>query len=255
MLRFALAAALLSASAFAGIPNKAQEKNDIPDWTITGWETTTCCCKDICPCRFNEKPTHMECESTISIHIDNGKYGDTKLEDVNLILVSRGFDTTGNGKGWNKVYIDKRATPEQQKAIGGILMTMVQSFKPESAELVFGKEQRGVKLAEMTFKKSKDGLLREIDAPGICSVKARLAKVPGADRPVYIIGVLTEFSPIFYPAAEVIARVMAPEVTFDHPEHHRAEVEDFTLTKQDIVTKKIGFQSYTGTGACLPGLR
>jgi hypothetical protein len=249
MIKLALVAALLGASAIGTFPNKGQDKNAIPDWTITGWETTTCCCKDICPCRFNEKPTHMECESTISIHIDSGKFGDTKLEDVNFILVGRGFDTTG-AKGWNKIYMDKRATPEQQKAIGGILATIISSYKPDTAALVFGAEQRGMKLTEMTFKKSKDGLVREIEAPGVCHVKARLAKVPGSDKPAYIVGVLTEFSPIFYPAAEVMARVMAPEVAFDHPEHHRAEVEDFTLTKHDVVNKKIGFQPYTGTGSC-----
>ncbi len=231
-------------------PPKSQEKDTGPNWKISGWETTTCCCKDICPCRFNEKPTHMECESTISIHVDKGAVGETKLDDMNFILVSRGFDTTG-GKGWTKVYVDKRATPEQQKAIGAILTTIVSSYKPATAALVFGQEQRGMKLAAMTFKKSSDGLVREIDAPGICKVRARIAKVPGSNEPVRILGVLTEFSPIFYPAAEVMARVIAPEVMFDHPEHHRAEVEDFTLTKQDVATRKIGFQSYTGGGACL----
>ena len=234
-------------------PNKVA-KQAVPDWKISGWETTTCCCNDICPCRMNEKPTHNECESTISIHIDKGTYGETKLDDVNFILVGRGFDTTGS-PGWNKVYIDKRATEEQHRAIGGILQTFISSFKPETAALVFGKEQRGIKATEMTFKKSKDGLIREIDVPGVCKVKARIAKVPGSNEPVHIIGVLTEFSPIFYPAVEVIAKVMSPEVTFDHPEHHRAEVEDFTLTKQDVVNKKIGFQSYTGTGGCILNTR
>jgi len=254
MLRFALAAALLSASAFGGSPKVGQEKNEIPDWTITGWETTTCCCKDICPCRFNEKPTHMECEATISIHLDSGKYGDTKLDDVNMILVSRvrhHRERQGLEQGLHRQTGDP-GTAESHRRHPDDDDQLVQAGDPE---LVYGKEQRGVKLTEMTFKKSKDGLTREIDAPGICSVKARIAKVPGSDKPVYIVGVLTEFSPIFYPAAEVMAHVMAPEVVFDHPDHHRAEVEDFTLTKQDVVSKKIGFQSYTGTGACLPGTR
>src|ERR1051325_5108882 len=139
-----IAMALISCAPFAaadGPKSKAQDNG--PDWTLTGWETTTCCCNDICPCRVNERPTHGECEATISVHIDKGMYGDTKLDGVNFILVSRGLEATD--KGWNKVYIDKRATPEQQKAIGGVLTTIISSYKPETASLVFGKESRGVK--------------------------------------------------------------------------------------------------------------
>jgi len=85
---------------------KTAEEN----WKISGWETTTCCCNDICPCRYNEKPTHMECESIIAIHVDKGQYGKTRLDNVNFILIGRGFDE--NSKGWNKIYFDQKVTPE-----------------------------------------------------------------------------------------------------------------------------------------------
>ena len=98
-------------------PNK-QAKG--PDWTITGWEVTTCCCNDICPCRFNEKPTNMECESFVSVHIDKGMYGTTKLSDVNFIIVSRGLTFDGT-KGWSKIYFDDNVSMEEQKAVGGNL--------------------------------------------------------------------------------------------------------------------------------------
>lgn len=231
-----------------GAPSKAQTE----DWKISGWETTTCCCKDICPCRFNEKPTHMECEATISIHIDKGNYGATKLDGANFIVVGRGFDFTG-GKGWNKIYFDKKTSPEQQKAIGGVLTSMISSYKTETAATVYGAEMKGMTTCDMTFTKSKDGLVREVNAPGVCHIKARLGKVPGSKMPMHVMDVLTEFSPIFYPAAEVMAMVDS-QVGFDHPEHHRAEVEDFTLTRDDYASKRIGFQAYTGKGGCLlPG--
>ena len=105
----------------------------------------------------------------------------------------------------------------------------------------------------MTFRSLNGGMVREVDCPGVVKVRARLAKVPGAKEPVKLLGVLTVFSPIFYPAAEVQARAIEPEVKFDHPEHHRAEVEQFTLTRKDVLSKKIGFQAFTGGGACLLG--
>jgi hypothetical protein len=93
-----------------------------------------------------------------------------------------------------------------------------------------------------------------VDCPGVVKVRARLAKVPGAKEPMKLLGALTVFSPIFYPAAEVQARAIEPEVKFDHPEHHRAEVEQFTLTRNDVLSKKIGFQAFTGSGgSCLMG--
>lgn len=220
------------------------------DWKVSGWETTTCCCNDICPCRYNEKPTHMECESTISVHIDRGHYGATKLDGVNFILLGRGFDFTGS-KGWNKVYVDQKATPEQQKAVGGVLAGIVSSYKPEVAQRVFGAEGRGMQTVAMTFTKSSDGMLREVDAPGVCHVKARLGRIPGSTQPVHIVGVFTEFAPTFYPAAAGEAEVDPAAAAFDHPQHHRAEVEDFTITREDYASHRLGFQNYNGQGGCL----
>src|SRR5579872_3866494 len=116
---------------------KTAEEN----WKISGWETTTCCCNDICPCRYNEKPTHMECESIIAIHVDKGQYGKTRLDNVNFILIGRGFDE--NSKGWNKIYFDQKVTPEQQKAIGGVLTSIVSSYKPAVGQKIFGADGKG----------------------------------------------------------------------------------------------------------------
>src|SRR5437879_2479489 len=84
-----IAIGALALPALAG-PQKSKQAS--PDWQIAGWEVTTCCCNDICPCRFNEKPTHMECEGIIAVHIDKGHYGSTKLSDVNFIITGRSFD-------------------------------------------------------------------------------------------------------------------------------------------------------------------
>lgn len=243
---------MLLTLALLGGPARGAAAMNAPgvDWKISGWETTTCCCTDICPCRFNEKPTHMECEGIIGIHVDKGNYGATKLDGANFILTSRGFDFTG-GKGWSKIYVDRKITPAQQKGIIGVLTSMISSYKPETAKKLFGEENRGLKAVAMTFTKSSNGLVREVNAPGVLHVRARLGKVPGSKMPMHVMDVLTEFSPIFYPAAEVAASVITAEVPFDHPEHHRAEVEDFTLTRADYATRRIGFQAYNGKGGCL----
>ncbi len=235
----------LSLPALGGLQ---KAKKSAPDWRIAGWEVTTCCCNDICPCRFNEKPTHMECEGIMAIHIDKGHYGSTNLSDVNFIVTGRSFDDAG--KGWNRIYFDKKASTAEQKAVGGIMASMASSYKPDVAKKVFGEESRGVKVIPMTFTKSPNGLVREIKAPGVCDVRARIGKVPTSKKPTQITGVLTEFSPVYHPAAGIKATA-DKDVGFDHPEHHRAEVEDFVLTRDAYLSRKIGFQSYTGRGGCL----
>jgi hypothetical protein len=241
----------LVGSASTGVPARAADPPSTPaqDWRISGWEVTTCCCNDICPCRYNEKPTHMECEGIISIHVEKGYFGKTRLDNVNFILVSRGFDE--NGPGWNKLYIDEKATPAQQQAVGGLMTSIASSYKPAVAQKLFGAESRGMKSVAMTFTRSQDGRVREVDAPGVVHVNARLGKVPTSKTPMHIEGVFTEFSPIFYPAAGIDARADTSEVPFDHPVHHRAEVEEFTLTRKDVMSRHIGFQLYDGRGGCL----
>src|SRR5947208_15176920 len=154
-MRILFVTALLAGISIAatGAPNPQASKG--PDWQIAGWEVTTCCCNDICPCRFNEKPTHMECEGIIAIHIDKGFYGATKLSDVNFIITGRSFDDAG--KGWNKIYFDKKMSPAAQKAVGGIAESMVASYKPAVAKKVFGEENGGAKVIAMTFTKSHGG--------------------------------------------------------------------------------------------------
>src|ERR1043165_6956207 len=88
--------------------------------------------------------------------------------------ISRGFDE--NGPGWNNLCIDEKATPAQQQAIGGLMTSIGSSYKPAVAQKLFEAEARGMKHVAMTFIRSRDGMVREVDTPGVVHVKARLGK-------------------------------------------------------------------------------
>lgn len=93
---------------------------DGPTWHLTGDAMEACRCAVTCPCNFTSDPTEIPCNSIIGWHIAEGQYGDTPLNDLNLIAY---FQIPGNAfaGGWTLgYYLDERASPEQVEALGAI---------------------------------------------------------------------------------------------------------------------------------------
>ena len=73
------------------------------------------------PCQFNAKPTHGNCEGVGGIHITGGKYGNIKLDRLNLAWIASFPGPVHEGHGKASYYIDKRATEEQFDALSKII--------------------------------------------------------------------------------------------------------------------------------------
>lgn len=57
-------------------------------WSIRAYYLDACNCDWGCPCQFNAKPTHGNCDGLSGIHIVNGNYGnDIKLDGLNMAYV------------------------------------------------------------------------------------------------------------------------------------------------------------------------
>ncbi|PYJ21904.1 MAG: hypothetical protein DME20_04555 [Verrucomicrobia bacterium] len=117
---------LVAALLFHVTPLRAgNEPKDTTPWKITGQLEEACSCDAACPCWFNSKPTKMTCGGGQVLFIDKGNYGNTKLDG--LALATMGQSPEGQtmmesfGK-WNFAYyyIDKKANPEQRKALEAI---------------------------------------------------------------------------------------------------------------------------------------
>lgn len=91
----------------------------MPDikWEIKGREFANCNCAYGCPCQFSALPTHGNCRAIAAIHIDEGNYGKTKLDNLNFMLIARWPGAVHEGRGEAVVIVDEKATPEQRKAI------------------------------------------------------------------------------------------------------------------------------------------
>jgi hypothetical protein len=48
-----------------------------------------CKCNILCPCALAQTPTFGYCEDVMSFHIKDGYYGQTSLDDLNLLAISR----------------------------------------------------------------------------------------------------------------------------------------------------------------------
>ncbi len=89
-------------------------------WRMRGEVMEACSCATTCPCNFGSDPTQIPCEVIIGWRIQEGQYGDTRLDGLNVVGYARMPGNAFQG-GWTMgVYLDERATPQQVDALGAI---------------------------------------------------------------------------------------------------------------------------------------
>ncbi len=87
------------------------------DWMIDALELGNCNCNWGCPCQFNALPSHGFCCAVVGFRIDEGYYGDVRLDGLKWIMLAHwpGPIHEGNGK-WQMV-IDESADDAQRQAM------------------------------------------------------------------------------------------------------------------------------------------
>ena len=91
------------------------------DWKISGPKIGVCNCDYGCPCEFNGKPTRGVCEGGEAHLIEEGYFGDVRLDGLIIGASYRWPGPVHEGGGWAQGIIDKRATQEQVDALFKIL--------------------------------------------------------------------------------------------------------------------------------------
>ena len=90
-------------------------------WKMLVYYLDACNCDWGCPCQFNAKPTHGNCEGVSGIHIIKGNYGDIKLEKLNMVFIGSWPGSIHEGRGRASFYIDDRADKDQFDALAKII--------------------------------------------------------------------------------------------------------------------------------------
>jgi hypothetical protein len=91
------------------------------DWSIKGPELSACNCSWGCPCQFNALPTHGDCRAAVAFRIDEGHFGDVRLDGLKVVGIFAWPGAIHEGHGEGLAVIDERATPEQRDALLKIL--------------------------------------------------------------------------------------------------------------------------------------
>lgn len=91
------------------------------DWALKGPKIAACSCDYGCPCEFNGKPTEGLCEGLECMRIDEGWFGDLRLDGLKVAAAYRWPGPVHEGGGVVQGFIDREASPEQVEALTTIL--------------------------------------------------------------------------------------------------------------------------------------
>jgi hypothetical protein len=86
-------------------------------WRLVGEELSSCNCAWGCPCQFNARPTHDQCEAIVSVAVHEGHYGETPMSGVRFVRVFWWPGAVHEGGGTRQLIVDSGAGAEQRDAI------------------------------------------------------------------------------------------------------------------------------------------
>jgi hypothetical protein len=90
-------------------------------WRIQGDILEVCSCNVTCPCNFGGEPTKSPCDAVWGLRIQQGNYGNTRLNGLNVVLYFRIPGKVFDGNWTLGAYLDQRANQQQMEALGNNL--------------------------------------------------------------------------------------------------------------------------------------
>lgn len=90
-------------------------------WHLKGTVLIACNCDYGCPCNFNAPPTTGDCEGGWIWHIEDGQFGDTQLDGLNISMVADWPSAIHEGNGEAILLVDEQADDTQREALLSLL--------------------------------------------------------------------------------------------------------------------------------------
>jgi hypothetical protein len=172
------------------------------DWRLSGDWIKNCNCAFGCPCDFNARPTHGNCQGLVGMRIERGHFGSTQLDGLSFFVVVDFPGPLHEGNGTLQAIIDERSTADQRDALFQIL-----SGKQSAEGTLFH-------IFSLIVAKTLDPIFAPIDVEFDMDGRKARVSIPGVPE--------TENEPIRNPVtgASHRIRIMMPEGF----EHRSAEV-------------------------------
>lgn len=86
-------------------------------WELRGTVLISCNCDYGCPCNFNAPPSPGYCHGHWTWHVDEGRFGDTALDDLNFTIAVKWPGAIHEGDGVALFLVDERANDAQREVI------------------------------------------------------------------------------------------------------------------------------------------
>ena len=91
------------------------------NWPLKGDYFENCNCVWLCPCPFGGDPAEGHCDVGFAFHVDEGAFDGVALDGLNLAAVFYTPGSMPDGNWIGAAYVDERASPQQQEALGEIM--------------------------------------------------------------------------------------------------------------------------------------
>lgn len=135
-------------------------------WNVNGTYFEACTCDSPCPCPFLGAPTEGSCTALVAWHVDDGMYGETRLDGLNAVLAAYSPGTMLDGNWKVALYVDERADEQQadamQKIFSGAAGGLPGALQPLISEVL------GVRKVPIDYR--AEGRKRSLNIPGIAAV-------------------------------------------------------------------------------------
>jgi hypothetical protein len=165
-------------------------------WRLEGTRLIGCCCTSPCACRLNKPPSYMHgCDSSTAVHIDRGHINGVTMDGLNWVTAGLTYaeDASTN---WVVVYIDDRATPEQEKALRSWMEEGIKSLHPAKMKHLVG-AFAGFRRATIRWTAEKSGDAFRCEIPGIYDFSMKALRNPGHPEPITSTGIMDDFGDSF----------------------------------------------------------
>ncbi|HKP77558.1 MAG TPA: DUF1326 domain-containing protein, partial [Phenylobacterium sp.] len=86
-------------------------------WELKGRELINCTCEYGCNCQFNALPDKGHCHAVAGIIIDQGHYGETRLDGLRIAAIFKWPAAIHEGNGEAIAFVDDGADPAQREAL------------------------------------------------------------------------------------------------------------------------------------------
>jgi hypothetical protein len=142
-------------------------------WKLKGDYFESCNCDAACPCIFLGPPTQGDCTVLVAWHIDDGNFGDTRLNGLNTVLAVHSPGHMLQTKWKAALYLDERATQEQRDSLTKIFAGQAGGHLANVAACVG--EVLGVKAVPIDYR--AEGRRRSLSVKGLADLE--IEGVPG----------------------------------------------------------------------------